>query len=261
MQRGFSLVELSIVLVILGLLTGGILAGQSLIRAAELRSVSTGFEKYRTAVMTFRDKYFGLPGDIPNAVKFWQQAAGGTADGVDATCAALDHTSPSTDQRTCNGNGDGRISSIYLHERFRSVQQLANAGLIEGSYTGVTGPTSAYDAVPGSNAMRGRISNTAYLITDYGNYPADTTNYFAGDYNNAIIFGGASGYSPTNVVLKPEEAWNIDTKMDDGKPGTGMTRTYPASTHVNCASSDVSASATYVLTHSSASCVLWSLQR
>ena len=53
MTKAFSLVELSIVLVILGLLTGGILAGQNLIRAAELRSVITEFKTYQTAVMTF----------------------------------------------------------------------------------------------------------------------------------------------------------------------------------------------------------------
>ncbi|PZP83692.1 MAG: type II secretion system protein, partial [Azospirillum brasilense] len=56
--HGFSLVELSIVLVILGLLTGGILGGQSLIRAAELRTISTDANRYITAAQTFRDKYF-----------------------------------------------------------------------------------------------------------------------------------------------------------------------------------------------------------
>ncbi len=55
MKNGFSLVELSIVLVILGLPTGGILAGQSLIRAAELRSVSTEYNRFVTATQSFRD--------------------------------------------------------------------------------------------------------------------------------------------------------------------------------------------------------------
>ena len=70
-RSAFSLVELSIVLVILGLLTGGILSGQSLIRAAELRSVTTEYSRYTAATYSFRDKYFALPGDMSNAESFW----------------------------------------------------------------------------------------------------------------------------------------------------------------------------------------------
>mgnify|MGYP001100732306 CR=1 FL=1 len=67
---GFSLVELSIVLVILGLLVGGILGGKSLIKAAELRSISTEQAQWNTAIKAFRDKYFMLPGDMNNATSF-----------------------------------------------------------------------------------------------------------------------------------------------------------------------------------------------
>lgn len=97
MRHGFSLVELSIVLVILGLLVGGVLTGQSLIRAAELRSVSTEFAKYQAAVNTFRDKYFALPGDMNNATSFWGK------DNV--ACAA--HTGTAATPGTCNGDGNG----------------------------------------------------------------------------------------------------------------------------------------------------------
>ena len=83
MQRAFSLVELSIVLVILGLLTGGILAGQSLIRAAELRSVTNEFQRYIVATQSFRDKYFAAPGDITDAHRFWTSAGG---NGANAAC-------------------------------------------------------------------------------------------------------------------------------------------------------------------------------
>lgn len=76
MKNAFSLVELSIVLVILGLLTGGILAGQNLIRAAELRSVTTQLQQYQTALQTFRNKYFALPGDMTKATDFWTSAFG-----------------------------------------------------------------------------------------------------------------------------------------------------------------------------------------
>ena len=68
---GFSLLELSIVLVILGLLAGGVLSGKSLIRAAELRTIGTERDRFRTAMYAFRDKYFMLPGDISNATSFW----------------------------------------------------------------------------------------------------------------------------------------------------------------------------------------------
>ena len=71
MRLAFSLVELSIVLVILGLLTGGILTGQSLIRAAEMRSIVTELQRYQTAARSFQDKYFALPGDMRNATDFW----------------------------------------------------------------------------------------------------------------------------------------------------------------------------------------------
>ena len=59
-QRGFSLVELSIVLVILGLLVGGVLGGQALIRAAEIRGVLADKDKYLAAVYTFKNKYQAL---------------------------------------------------------------------------------------------------------------------------------------------------------------------------------------------------------
>ena len=90
-MRAFSLVELSIVLVILGLLTGGILAGQSLIRAAELRAVTTEYQRYVAAVQTFRDKYMALPGDMPNAIAFW-----GAAHATPATCQTTSSTTSAT---------------------------------------------------------------------------------------------------------------------------------------------------------------------
>ena len=76
-RSAFSLVELAIVLVILGLLTGGILSGQALIAAAEVRKAATQFTRYQAAVWTFRDKYFAMPGDMTNADKFWTAAGVG----------------------------------------------------------------------------------------------------------------------------------------------------------------------------------------
>jgi prepilin-type N-terminal cleavage/methylation domain-containing protein len=130
-SHGFSLVELSIVLVILGLLVGGILSGKSLIRASELRTVYTQAHGFATAASAFRDKYFYIPGDMPNATQFWG-SAGGT--GSDAPC----FNTVSTTAATCNGNGNGAIDDVAAakYESYRAWQQMANASLIQGSYSG-----------------------------------------------------------------------------------------------------------------------------
>jgi prepilin-type N-terminal cleavage/methylation domain-containing protein len=68
---GFTLIELSIVLVIIGLIVGGILTGQELIKSATVRSEVSELENIETAIYAFRDKYGGLPGDLSNATAFF----------------------------------------------------------------------------------------------------------------------------------------------------------------------------------------------
>ena len=210
MRSGFSLVELSTVLVILGLLTGGILAGQNLIRAAELRSVVKEYQNYQAAVMTFRDKYFAIPGDISNATDFWGAATCPTAAG--------------TGTATCNGNGDGKINDAaagaQFGEKFTFWQHLANAGLLEGSYTGMAGPDGIQDGDVGVNIARSRISNAGWYVSIINT--GDAYNYNI-DFGTHLVFGKqASGNNAAaNKALTPEELWNVDTKIDDGKPGRG----------------------------------------
>src|SRR5271154_5990239 len=81
-NHGFTLIELSIVLVIIGLIIGGVLVGQDLIKAAETRATLAQIEKYNSAVNTFRNKYNGLPGDLVNAATQFGFAggAGGSGD-------------------------------------------------------------------------------------------------------------------------------------------------------------------------------------
>lgn len=248
-RRAFSLVELSIVLVILGLLTGGILAGQSLIRAAELRSVSTDTARIFTAMSSFRDKYFAMPGDMTNATSFW-----GAAHADPATC----RTTPSTDMRTCNGNGDGLLYSVdgnvTQHERMRIWQHLANAGLIEGNYTGVAGPFSIVDSIPGENVPRGKLSNSGYsFVQEAATMDSSSPYYFQGAVGLHITFGGPTGYQTNGPLLKPEEQWNLDTKLDDGKPTSGRVKSYKQSWQANCADGDT-LSASYMLSTSGQTC-------
>lgn len=221
-RHAFSLVELSIVLVILGLLVGGVLAGKSLIRAAELRAVGAEYARYKTAISAFRDKYFAVPGDMANATGFWGTA--GTCPGVNA--------SPSTDATTCNGDGDGAVEASP-NELFRFWQHLANAGLIEGQYTGVPGATATIQASLGVNAPRSKLANAGWGLHDRtGAQLVSSTYQFEGDYTNSLAFGGGGTGAPDITVMKAEEAWNIDTKLDDGKPGLGVVRAYE--NHTNC---------------------------
>lgn len=249
MRSGFSLVELSIVLVILGLLTGGILTGQSLIRAAELRSSITSVQKYQTAVMTFRDKYFALPGDMPNAVDFWGAAAGGTARGVDSTCFAL--TTASTDKTTCNGNGDGNIDLTV--ENFRAWQHLANAGLVEGTYTGVADPAGANLAIPGKNVPELKMATVGATLFHSGKYNNDSGSWFKHEAGNLFSIGKAYTSNETRIgFMLPEEAWNIDKKIDDGKPALGFMM---SSRTADCTTTLVAETAEYKLDGDVQSCI------
>jgi len=110
-QQGFTLIELSIVLVIIGLLVGGILVGRDLIKAATNRRVISQVQATQTAISTFRLKFNGLPGDMVNATDYF-------ADAV-------------------NGNGDSYISEntgMAVFEGSNLWNQLADAGLVTGNH-------------------------------------------------------------------------------------------------------------------------------
>ena len=217
MKNGFSLVELSIVLVILGLLTGGILAGQNLIRAAELRSVSTEFSRYTAAVHTFRDKYFALPGDFRDATKFWGRQLS-ASHCVTNSAQAVDAAG------SCDGDGvfDNPAAASQSGEIFGFWRQLAKAGLIEGEYSGASDAAGTLGATIGDNIPRSKLNQGGWSVYNFNSSGNSLT--YAMDYGNFFILGGeASGnISVNNTILTPEEAWNVDTKMDDGRPGYGM---------------------------------------
>lgn len=236
-RAAFSLVELSIVLVILGLLVGGILAGQSLIRSSELRAVGTEYDRYIAATYAFRDKYLGLPGDISNAVSFWGQA----------TNCPGSNTQGSTDARTCNGDSDGIIEnnpgSGFGNEYFRYWHHLANAGLIGGSFSGVRGVDSSIHSVAGFNVPRSKLSRACWSINGDDTATSGSSSVFDMSPGNRAILGqDSSSGSCKEGVLHGAEIWNIDTKLDDGKPATGRVRPfYRQECSIGSGSADVNA--------------------
>ena len=81
-QKGFTLVEIAIVLVIIGLLLGGILKGQEMITQAKIKNVVADFSGISAAYYGYQDRYRAIPGDDKTAASRWG-ATDGNGDGVD----------------------------------------------------------------------------------------------------------------------------------------------------------------------------------
>lgn len=221
-RSGFSLVELSIALVIIGLLVGGILGGRSLIHAAEIRSVISDYKQYKTAVDAFELQYGGWPGDIINATEYWGAADG--ADGYGNDCYDVDSTDS---QATCNGNGNGRllftdnVADSSAPEWYRAWQQLANAGLVNGQFSG-TAAAAPRAALPGVNVPESAMGG-GYTLMSFEALASDP-NWWEGSYDG-VQLGEPDGAGETQQrLLTAPEAWTIDSKIDDGLPGKGLIR-------------------------------------
>src|SRR5690242_18571300 len=126
-QNGFTLIELSIVLVIIGLIVGGVLVGQDMIKAAQVRATVAQYEKYNAAINTFRSKFNGMPGDLTSATNFGMVARA-SATGV------------------VNGNGliestDGAVeasTTVAGNETVLFWRDLSYSNLIDNSFTTAT---------------------------------------------------------------------------------------------------------------------------
>jgi prepilin-type N-terminal cleavage/methylation domain-containing protein len=200
-SRAFSLVELSIVLAIIALLIGGVMAGQSMVKAAELRSVMTDANNYITAVSNFRAQYRGLPGDILNATSYWSSTTPGDGDGL---------VGPGTTVAT-------------RFELFEFWRQLNLAGFVDKAYTGVVGGGGANDFVIGSNIPSSRIAKSGFSAY-YSYVSSSGSPFYQMNYGNMLTFGGNVGTNsgqPITANLTPPDAFTLDTKADDGLPGTG----------------------------------------
>ena len=114
-QAGFTLVEIAVVMVIIGILIGGVLKGQAMIQNAKVKRVIKQADELRAVIMSFYDKYGAFPGDENNA------------------------NIPPGD--TVNGNGNGLMA---WNERFDLFTDLMEAGLISGNYTGANVATHVF---------------------------------------------------------------------------------------------------------------------
>ncbi len=212
-QQGFTLIELSIVLVIIGLIVGGVLVGQDLIKAAQIRAMVSQIEKYDAAVNTFRSKYNGMPGDLQNGTSFF--AAASVPTGGNAAMIAGDGVL--TDFAGTRVQVSGEVAAFW--------HQLALSNLISEPMTSTASISSSTPAaMPVATTLPAAKIGNGNLLMAYTGGATLTYPGMAGVnvFRIAGVTFAANVSTPTITSnLTPLEAFQIDTKKDDGVPNTG----------------------------------------
>ncbi len=160
-QQGFTLIEIAIVLLIIGLLLGGIMKGQSMINSARVRALANDLTGIEAAWISFQDRYRSLPGDFPRASTHILQGA-------------------------VDGDANARVDSVV--EAGAVWQHLAGAGFITGNYDGApvgaltdsgciettcpSNPFNGFYKISNSSNALGQ-ANATHELTTGGNIPVE----------------------------------------------------------------------------------------
>lgn len=202
MKHAFTLLELSIVLVIIGLIVGGVVAGQELIRNAELNAVLSEKSQMETSINTFKFKYDTIPGEMRNAGDYWPEIAG-----AGTYCNLI--------------TPNGIIDSGYEVLQYFAV--LYSSGLIRVGVPQILQNGTVVDGYHCySNNMQQsplHISKKNGIYYSPWNSPdtVSTNILLSSSHGGANINTNGGGFTVSEVM------W-YETKLDDGMPNTGIVR-------------------------------------
>lgn len=228
---GFTLVELSIVIVIIGLIVAGITAGQSLSTSAKHRKFISAANQYRASYFTFKAQYDAIPGDMNDslATKYWPNSRGGNGN------------RQVNRYTNCGASTTPPANATTSRETTRFWEHLNLAGLIPGSLHGhlinnIYAAGSLPEIVP-------TIFNEVLWLAAWGNPHS----------SNAIGFLKLNNNDAGNhYIFTAQEAKAIDTKSDDGNPRWGLTFALPNSGQCLGGANDV-----YQLSNTGLVCDIW----
>ncbi|HEX9673366.1 MAG TPA: prepilin-type N-terminal cleavage/methylation domain-containing protein [Burkholderiales bacterium] len=225
-QTGFTLIEIAIVLVIIGLLLGGVLKGQELITSARVRNLISQQDGVKAAYFGFLDRFRSLPGDYSLATtNIANTTANGNANGQIESAAVC-----------------GTIPACQALEYIVVWEHLSRAGFINGSYTyavlpedSASAPTNPYvryiqviyDSAygVGGGAIRHNIKTGNQIPSDILSEidrKIDDGNPVGGVFQFSTYNGGSGGTSPTATgvggcyVAGPPAAWVAPTVSNCG---------------------------------------------
>jgi len=187
-EAGFTLVEIAIVLVIIGLLLGGILKGQEMITQAKIKNVINDFNGITAAVTSYQDRYRALPGDDQNATTRWttQSPVSGNGNGIVAGLYNVNDQSG-----TAGAPGGTAESNLFW-------QHLRIAGFVPGPTQGLGSGTPPPNATGGILGVETGVSGTNGM-----------------GFTSLII---CTSNLPDKIAIA------VDTQMDDGSPAGGQVR-------------------------------------
>lgn len=218
-STGFTLVELSIVLVIIGLLIGGILVARSMVETSKTQMQIRQLQQFDIAVQNFWTNFKMIPGDCPTS------RCGTGADNGDGDGYLEDHT---------HNNSSWFPLHWFEGEAYDFFNDLSQMGMIKGSYiadtTGYLTVNGRLYAGIGKTVPLNAKGNGPLLVTQNGAGQfwwalTASKNPIAPDCNwtPMLLYGGDTCNAPTglNGPYSPAEALAIDRKVDDGLPSNG----------------------------------------